>query len=738
MRPHKSAMEFRKPKLRSHLDVKAVPPDMLLITSDSITILKSPLFVLLAPWLTGEHTPEEIASRLEAQASIIDVRFGLNELAKRGVLTEGDEAIPAPLLHIVDALGLDPAVARGRLQRALLAVEGADQDFAAALIKVLSGLGVMISPTGNLRVVVVGDYLGGEPEAANRRALSAGAAWMPIKPSAPIAWLGPVFGRGAACWTCLRRRLRETHCLAHEPEEKQWVATNTGPAMPPMRDAIAFLAANQITQWILLDGANVLNDSLITLDVVACQLHKHHSPRLAGCAHCAASQAPQVRAPAPPRLASAIKVFTSDGGHRACTPEEIVRKHQHHISPLAGIIRHIRPRGGGENDTLHVYEAEYCLPLRADARPVLARRAQGSSVGKGMSAVQGRASALCEALERYSGFYRGDESSVRASYADLRPSAIHPNCCMNFSSRQYRERNDWNARFPEYLWIPETFDETHELDWTPVWSLTENKSRYVPTAYCYYGYPVNRHADFCIADSNGNAAGGTLEEAAVQGFLELVERDAVALWWYNRARRPGVDLASFDQPYFTDLPSYYRRLGYRVHVLDITTDFMVPAFAAICRGKGSGVEPILGFGAHVDPVIAISRAFTEMNQCFSAARAGKPMQMLRGTVPDWCFLMPDAGAPTRRRADFLYMPTRDLKEDLFSLVQRAQSLGLQSYLLEQTRPEVGINVVKVIVPGMRQFSPRFAPGRLYEVPVSLGWRARALREEELNPAVIVA
>ena len=38
------------------------------------------------------------------------------------------------------------------------------------------------------------------------------------------------------------------------------------------------------------------------------------------------------------------------------------------------------------------------------------------------------------------------------------------------------------------------------------------------------------------ADSNGNAAGSSPEDAVVQGFLELVERDAVALWWYNRTR----------------------------------------------------------------------------------------------------------------------------------------------------------------------------------------------------------
>jgi ribosomal protein S12 methylthiotransferase accessory factor len=42
-------------------------------------------------------------------------------------------------------------------------------------------------------------------------------------------------------------------------------------------------------------------------------------------------------------------------------------------------------------------------------------------------------------------------------------------------------------------------------------------------------------------------------------------------------------------------------------------------------------------------------------------------------------------------------------------------------------------VVKVIVPGLRHFWMRFAPGRLYDVPVKLGWRSTPLREEDVNP-----
>jgi hypothetical protein len=61
---------------------------------------------------------------------------------------------------------------------------------------------------------------------------------------------------------------------------------------------------------------------------------------------------------------------------------------------------------------------------------------------------------------------------------------------------------------------------------------------------------------------------------------------------------------------------------------------------------------------------------------------------------------------------------------------------LQMLVLDQTRPEVDLSVVKVVVPGLRQFWPRFAPGRLYDVPVARGRLPGPLSEAELNPVPI--
>jgi ribosomal protein S12 methylthiotransferase accessory factor len=70
---------------------------------------------------------------------------------------------------------------------------------------------------------------------------------------------------------------------------------------------------------------------------------------------------------------------------------------------------------------------------------------------------------------------------------------------------------------------------------------------------------------------------------------------------------------------------------------------------------------------------------------------------------------------------------------VIACVKLAEALGLETLVLDQTRSDVGLSVVKVIVPGMRQFWARFGEGRLYDVPVKMGWLKKRLTEEQLNP-----
>jgi ribosomal protein S12 methylthiotransferase accessory factor len=428
-------------------------------------------------------------------------------------------------------------------------------------------------------------------------------------------------------------------------------------------------------------------------------------------------------------------------------PEETLARHGHHVSPITGAVPLLERAAPAQDGVLHVYVAGNNLArphqdlaqLRGDLRHL--------SGGKGTSDVQARASGLCEGLERYSGVFRGDEPRRRARLDALGGAAVLPGDCLMFSERQYREREARNAVGSRFSFIPVPFDTRAEIEWSPVWSLTRQGVRYLPTAFCYFDYPHPAKEPFCVACSNGNAAGNTLEEAILQGFLELVERDSVALWWYNRVRRPGVDLDSFDEPYLGRLQAFLHQHGRQLWALDLTADLGVPAFASVTRRTGSTPEQIvLGFGAHLEPRIALLRAVTEMNQMLTSpllepegkeagdltADPETARWLQTATAANQPYLLPADGAP-RTAASYPRAWAEDVAEDVRTCRALVERLGLEMLILDQTRPEVGLPVAKVVVPGLRHFWPRFAPGRLYNVPVQLGWLPRPRAEEELNP-----
>jgi ribosomal protein S12 methylthiotransferase accessory factor len=186
----------------------------------------------------------------------------------------------------------------------------------------------------------------------------------------------------------------------------------------------------------------------------------------------------------------------------------------------------------------------------------------------------------------------------------------------------------------------------------------------------------------------------------------------------------------------------YAGLGREMWVLDLTADLGVPAMAAVSRRIGEGSEHVmLGFGAHLDPLIAVRRAVSELNQLLPVVmRLGDDLddpdasRWLRyATVANQPYLRPAAGQRMRTLADFEFVPRADVLDDVEALERLLSGAGLELLVLDQTRPDVGIPVVKVIVPGLRPFWARFAPGRLFDVPARLGRLEAPTPYERLNP-----
>jgi ribosomal protein S12 methylthiotransferase accessory factor len=321
-------------------------------------------------------------------------------------------------------------------------------------------------------------------------------------------------------------------------------------------------------------------------------------------------------------------------------------------------------------------------------------------------------------------------------FTDFAPGdAIPPNDVLLFSDAQSRPEQTGEEDSHETQMAP-PFDPSARIEWSPVWSLRDGRFKHIPTSQLYFFYsgPAAFHAD-----SNGCAAGNTLEEAIVQGFLELVERDAYAIWWYNRLRRAEVDLSHFNDSYVRDLQAQLAETGRRLWVLDVTSDLGIPTYVAILHWMQNGLENIeFGSGAHFDPRIAMLRTLTELNQFLSIGLMGGgtgEKSSLDGVTPlrlaDHPYLTPNG--TVQPSSGWTAGPLDNTRQQVDACVDIARQAGLDFLVLNQTRPDVGVPVVRVIVPGLRHFYRRFGPGRLYDVPVKLGLLDRPLMESELTP-----
>jgi ribosomal protein S12 methylthiotransferase accessory factor len=739
----------RKPQFKRHFRWEVVPDEgVFLFSEKDYLLLRGAAYLQVAPFLNGQYTEEEIVAHLAGQRSAPEVFYVLERLRRDGYVVDATSLLTPEQAAFWEMLDTAPETAALRLQETAVSLVSLGQIDATPFKTMLELLGLRVAEAGELGVVLTDDYLQNGLDALNREFLGRNQPWLLVKPLGTELWLGPLFiPSQTGCWACLAHRLRGHRKVETYLAEKKGLP---GPfptalsALPSTLQTAFSLAATEIAKWLVCDQNANLSSNVVTLNTLTLEQHHHLLVRRPQCPHCGDPNVFTANQFKPLILQNQEKIFTTDGGHRGRSPEETFQNLEHHLSPITGIVGILRriSMDGHQNELMPSYVTDHNFALVEENLYFMHESIRGRSGGKGKSEIQARVSALCESIERYAGVFHGDEARVRGKFKDM-GDAVHPNACMLFSEQQFKNRMQWNEKFSRFNWVPERFDEDEEIDWSPVWSLTCNTRRYVPTAYCYYGYSRQARAWFTRADANGCAAGNSKTEAILQGFMELVERDSVALWWYNRLKKPGVDLSSFAEPYFQNLLAHYQTINRDLWMLDLTGDLNIPAFAAISRRNDQAVEDIMfGFGAHFDPKIGILRALTELNQMLPwTGQKPKHRPDMREAIEWWStatvenqpYLTPDSALPPKVQVDYPKLWQDDLYTDVLNCTQLVRAKGLEMLVLDQTRPDVGLHVVKVIVPGLRHFWARFGPGRLYEVPVQMGWLAEPLPEEQLNP-----
>jgi ribosomal protein S12 methylthiotransferase accessory factor len=738
--------------LKRHLIPYVVADEALYLVSErAVTAVRGEIAAALAPLLDGSLATEQIVAELAGRYPARQVRNAIDALARDGRISHTTTRSDRQQAGYWELGGLDGDAAAARLATGCVKLETHGDVDVAPVRDALAAAGVRVAAAADehaLTVAVTDDYLRPTLAACNERALATATPWLLARPVGAVVWVGPLFRPGdSGCWACLTQR------LSANQQARTYLQDRLGSGGPLTAATGLAMTAELGARLIALETARFLagmpagDAGVLTFDTLAMASEHHELIRRPQCPVCgdASLQAEQGRRPV--TFASRRKLFTADGGHRSRSPEDVLATYGRHVSPITGVVTHLIPHLDGP-PMLKVYSAGQNLARHVGDLQSLRTSLRGMSCGKGMSDTQARASAICEAIERYSGVFRGDEAQITASYSELGDDAVHPHSCLLYSEQQYDDQADWNSRGSHFNLVPDRFDEDARIAWSPVWSATAERTRWLPTSYLYFGHPRAAGTFPTPADSNGNAAGTSIEDAALQGFLELVERDSVAMWWYNRVRRPGIDLDSFAEPYICELRAAYASLGREIWALDLTSDFGIPAVAAFSRRTDRDVEDIVfAFGAHLDPRIALLRALTEMNQFLPAVmhsvgngRDGYGMrdpEALRwwstATLAGQPHLQPAADLPARTPASWTQLASDDLADDLAFVQRLVEERGMEMLVLDQTRPDIGLPVAKVIVPGMRHFWARLGQGRLYDVPVSLGWLPAALPEADMNP-----
>lgn len=318
--------------------------------------------------------------------------------------------------------------------------------------------------------------------------------------------------------------------------------------------------------------------------------------------------------------------------------------------------------------------------------------------GKGMTLEQSQASALMEAVERYSGQRFSHSNIVEATYDKVGALAVAPSQ-FNFPTLPLKcfgcaESNKWC--FPR---LEEVSDE-----WSWGYSLVSKSAALLPSALVYYPYISKHRSSFTFNDTGGLAAGNSLEEAVLQGTAEVVERDA-QYYSFNLGNLGSMRMVDFSntqnvyiQQFLGEVLPAESVFAFQVENKKFTLD--IPAFSAfVCYVVGGERRYFGGSGASLNPEVALLRALTELEQ--QKARQKAYVQFDRGK------LIVHEGWKQENiicLEDIPNQSTGDVSSDIELCSAKLSRNGLDMIVSDLTHPEIGIPVTRVVIPKLISYS----------------------------------
>jgi ribosomal protein S12 methylthiotransferase accessory factor len=357
------------------------------------------------------------------------------------------------------------------------------------------------------------------------------------------------------------------------------------------------------------------------------------------------------------------------------------------------------------------------IPVIMVCRP----NARSSAVfhGKGIDLHAAKASGIMEAIETWHAEHV--QLPLRfASFAELGANKELKTTEVDRLPRMPASQFDVNTPM---LWVEGRNLMDGEAVWTPYELVTAHSTiNGPPTSGCFNG------------STNGLASGNHVLEATSHALCELIERDATALWRQSpeaEQNRRRVDLVTVDDAACLGVLDLFARAEIDLLAWDVTTDVGVPTFQCFAVDRVGEIGHIgIGAGCHPARNIALFRAMTEAAQVRSTYIVGSREDIHHVDYHATTLAARHArirgltrlvGQP-RDFASIGNFEFETFEAEVAWLLDRLRSVGIgQAIAVDLTRPEFGIPVMRMVVPGLEGFDHNLAS----YVP---GLRARTVRE----------
>lgn len=374
-----------------------------------------------------------------------------------------------------------------------------------------------------------------------------------------------------------------------------------------------------------------------------------------------------------------LKTFTRDQD-KARTPEQTVEHFYNRIEAFdVKILSEVKRIDNGRLDI-----PVYFSVCTDEAQALTGTKKQ---MGKGASANQSKASACMELAERFSFFaFKAEEDNfIRGDYQSLR-SEGYP---VLDSSYLLKSVEDTSLSITHL----ETLLEDIPMQWTWATNISRGEQVLIPFSWFY-----------AINEFNGPSAGNTVEEAALQGISEIVERHVCSLINHNNIDTPAIDFDSIDDPVAQELLEKFKKENIDLYLNDFSLDTGLCSIGALAIDRSTFPEMseiVYTAGTTPGPEKAIIRAVTEVAQLAGDFNSGsnyvasglpKPLSM------DEVSYLTDA-SDTITMQEMNDLSDDNMKVEIERCVKALEEIDMEILMVDVTHPLLNIPALYTIVPG---------------------------------------